>query len=232
MSFYKSTNLSLCSTGPSEPNPLSGGGSRIDPANRNSQPILSGCQGNVNLSGRGQRESFRFCHPLGSLGEIFYEPVSVSLPRVCRRRDVLGRLRPDDRRGQDTLRALSDLPVAQVPAFIADDHPAVEVQHHRGRTAQHPSRRLLDGKASSLPADEVAVEDRTNSLEAEDLFEQPQLLDQSVLECGEGPLDSALGLGRVGMDELDPQLLGRAFELGRGLLAPTGPVLLLVEGVP
>ena len=33
---------------------------------------------------------------------------------------------------------------------------------------------------------------------------QPQLLDQPVLECGESPLDPALGLWRVGLNELDP----------------------------
>ena len=119
----------------------------------------------MNLSGPGQRESFRFYHQLGSLGGLGLGGALINLPGVCRRRDVPGRLRSEDGGGGDALRPLHDLPIAQVSALVADDHPAVEVQHHRGRSAQHPPGRFFDGEAPSLPTDEIAVKDRPDRLE-------------------------------------------------------------------
>jgi len=68
-----------------------------------------------------------------------------------------------------------DLPISKVPAPVADDNPAVEVQHHNGRPPQHPLGRLLNGETFPLPADEVAVEDRPGRLQAEDLFKLERL---------------------------------------------------------
>ena len=152
-------------------------------------------------------------------------------------RGVLRGLRPEDRYGLYALLSFHDLPISKVPTLVADDHAAVKVQHHHGRTSQHPPGGLLNGEAFPLPADEVAVEDRPGRLQAEDLFElerlgqlpvkifrparlvlklgvepgeivlqeavcifqsrdrgQTHLLDQPVLESGEGSLDPALGL--------------------------------------
>jgi hypothetical protein len=50
------------------------------------------CQGNVNISVPGQHESFRFYRHLGSPGHLGLARSSINLPRVGRRRGVLGRL--------------------------------------------------------------------------------------------------------------------------------------------
>src|SRR4030042_6691395 len=111
------------------------------------------CQGNVNISGPGQHESFRFYRHLGSPRSFDLGRTSINLPGMCWRRCVLGRLRTDNRHSRDALRPLRALPVTEVPALVADDSSAVEVKHPRGWAAQHPPRRLLDGNAPNLPAD-------------------------------------------------------------------------------
>ena len=82
-----------------------------------------------------------------------------------------------------------------------DDHPAVEVQHHCGCLAQHPPRRLLDGEAPALPADDVAVEDHTNRLETEDLF-QVEALGQrpvKILRLPRLALELRVELGKISL---------------------------------
>jgi len=83
----------------------------------------------------------------------------------------LGRLRPDRRDGRGALGPLRNLPEAEVLALVADDHPAVEVEHHRGRLAHHPPRRLLDSEAPALPTDDVTVENHANGFETEVIFQ-------------------------------------------------------------
>lgn len=95
----------------------------------------------------------------------------IDLPRMGRRRVVLGRLRPDRRHRRDALGPLPDLPIVGIPALMADDLPALGVQHHRGWSAKHPAHRFLDDEAPAPPADDIAVEDRPDHLETEDLFQ-------------------------------------------------------------
>jgi hypothetical protein len=91
------------------------------------------------------------------------------------RRGVLGWFRAPDGCGCGPGFFFHDIPITQVLALEANDHPAVKVLEDRRRTSQHPPGGLLDGVALALPADEVAVVDRPGSLDAEDLLELDRL---------------------------------------------------------
>lgn len=142
--------------------------------------------------------------------------------------DVLGRLRPAHRYDRHPLRPLRDLPVAEIPALVADDQTSFEGQPHRGRPTQHPTCQRFDGEAPTPPAYGTAVQDRPDRLETEGLFELEPLGERPVqiLRLTRLALELGVEPGEIGLQETVRFFQGRnrrqpVLESGEGPLDPT-----------